>query len=283
MQLMRFSLRLIFVWCAAWVVPASAACGLQPEIEARIDSMLSAANTTAYSGTILLEHSSERQFVSVEAARDGGMGSLRRLTSVANAPAQHFLAVGINTYDACALAANYLFDIQPGQPVAGRDTWRLTIKPRDTLRFGYIMDIDHASALPLRVLTATPDGQVLERYEFADIVIETDTQWPETELPSQPGRFLMATLPPGFAVIARRMMPVETLIVSDGFAAASVFVEPAATALQPGEGAVLHGSTVSYTRGLSMVGRSTLITVLGEIPLTTARLIADAVRPAPGG
>lgn len=282
MRLLGVCIRSAVSLCALWAAPVSAACGLPPEVELRINAMLSAADTTAYSGTILLEHNSERQFVSVSAARDGGMGSLRRLTSAANAPTEEFSAVGINTGDACALAARYLFDIQLGQPAAGRETWRLTIKPRDTLRFGYVMDIDQVSALPLRVLTATHDGQVLERYEFADIVIELDTQWPEAELQSQPGRFLMATLPPGFAVIARRMTPVETLIVSDGFAAASVFVEPAAAVIQPGEGAVLHGSTVSYTRGLSMVGSTMLITVLGEIPLTTARLLADAVRPAPG-
>ena len=47
----------------------------------------------------------------------------------------------------------------------------------------------------------------------------------------------------------------------------------------PGEGAVQHGSTVSYTRGISMRGQKVLVTVLGEIPLTTARLVADAVRP----
>ena len=282
MQLMTICLRSVIIFSALWIAPADAACGLPPEVEQRINAMLSAAGTTAYSGTLLLEHSSERQFVSVSAARDGGMGSLRRLTSVANAPAEQFSAVGINPYDACALSARYLFDIQMGQPAAGRETWRLTVKPRDTLRFGYVMDIDHVSALPLRVLTATPDGQVLERYEFADVVIETDTEWPVAELQSQPGRFLMATLPPGFAVIARRMTPVETLIVSDGFAAASVFIEPATIGMQAGEGAVLHGSTVSYTRGLPTVGQTLLITVLGEIPLTTARLIADAVRPAPG-
>ncbi len=260
---------------------AGASCGLSADNEQLINAMLQAADTTAYSGTILLEHNSERQFVSVNASREGGKGSLRRLTSRANAPTEHFSTVGMRTADACALAARYGFEIQQGQPVAGRSTQRLTIKPRDTLRFGYVIEVDDISALPLRVITATPDGQVLERYEFADITIAAESDWPTPPLTRVPGRFLMASLPPGFTVVARRMTPVETLIVSDGFAAASVFIEPAADKLPDGEGAVLHGSTVSYTRGLSMLGQQVLVTVLGEIPLTTARLVADAVRPAP--
>ncbi len=278
MQLTRsaiFFLALVALWPSA----ANAACGLSNEHEQVINAMLQAADTTAYSGTVLLEHSSERQFVSVSAAAEGGMGSLRRLTSRADAPIESFSAVGMRTADACELAMRYVFDIQQGQPVAGRSTLRLTIKPRDSLRFGYVIEMDESSALPLRVITVTPDGQVLERYEFADISIEGVSHWPAPQLVSLPGRFVMAALPPGFSVVARRMSSVETLIVSDGFAAASVFIEPAADDLMPGEGAVQHGSTVSYTRGISMRGQKVLVTVLGEIPLTTARLVADAVRP----
>ena len=74
--------------------------------------------------------------------------------------------------------------------------------------------------------------------------------------------------------------PVESQRKSytDGFASFSVFLEPLGVAIKPGEGVEREGSTVAYTRGVVLQQRPVLVTVVGEIPTNTARMVADSVR-----
>ena len=69
-------------------------------------------------------------------------------------------------------------------------------------------------------------------------------------------------------------------VVSDGLATASIFVEPLPPGAPVGEGAVIEGATLTYTRGIRSAAGGLLISVLGEVPVVTARLLADAVRPS---
>ena len=72
-------------------------------------------------------------------------------------------------------------------------------------------------------------------------------------------------------------------VVSDGLSTASVFVEPLPAGAPAGEGAVIEGATLTYTRGVASPEGRLLISVLGEVPVVTARLLADTVRPPRGG
>ena len=65
---------------------------------------------------------------------------------------------------------------------------------------------------------------------------------------------------------------------TDGLASFSVFFESLPGAIKPGEGVEREGSTVAYTRGVILDQRPVLVTVLGEIPTNTARMVADSVR-----
>jgi sigma-E factor negative regulatory protein RseB len=38
-----------------------------------------------------------------------------------------------------------------------------------------------------------------------------------------------------------------------------------------------NGSTISYTRGMRLPGQPLLVTVLGEVPVNTARMVADSI------
>ena len=64
-------------------------------------------------------------------------------------------------------------------------------------------------------------------------------------------------------------------MLSDGLATVSVFVENQPNSLPSGEGFALRGSSLTYTRGNA---QRQLVTVLGEVPITTARLLAEALR-----
>jgi len=58
----------------------------------------------------------------------------------------------------------------------------------------------------------------------------------------------------------------------------SVFLESPGKAIRPGEGMVREGSTTSYTRGMAVDGEPVLVTIVGEVPLNTARMVADSIR-----
>ena len=51
--------------------------------------------------------------------------------------------------------------------------------------------------------------------------------------------------------------------------------------ITPGEGVVRSGGTISYTRGMHLSGIPVLVTVIGEVPLNTARMVADSIVAAP--
>jgi negative regulator of sigma E activity len=88
-------------------------------------------------------------------------------------------------------------------------------------------------------------------------------------------------LPYGYRASLARGFEEKALFVSDGIAAATVVFEPLPGDLSPGEGAVRHGATLTYSRGSVVSGTRILVTVIGEVPLAAARLIAEAVRVAP--
>jgi sigma-E factor negative regulatory protein RseB len=41
---------------------------------------------------------------------------------------------------------------------------------------------------------------------------------------------------------------------------------------------VRSGSTTSYSRGMALSGEPVLVTVVGEVPVNTARMVADSVK-----
>ena len=51
--------------------------------------------------------------------------------------------------------------------------------------------------------------------------------------------------------------------------------------IRPGEGYVREGGTTSYTRGGRLGDVAVLVTVIGEVPLNTARMVANSVTWAP--
>ena len=255
-------------------------CPISHETQMHVDAMLGAASRVDYRGTLLVEYGKDREFIAVNSAQSRGEASLMRLNKTTTQGLETVQLLPMSTQSACALSKYYAFALEPEQHVAGRNTVRLTVRPRDTLRLGYVMDVDKATGVPLRVVTATPDGQVLERFEFAQFEVSGPAQpVSQTASPVNAKQFTFATLPPGFRVVAEGSEPTVHQVLSDGLASVSVFIEHQPRALAAGEGVALRGSTLAYTRGTP---DRHLITVMGEVPITTARLLADAVRTPQG-
>ena len=253
-----------------------------------LEKMQGSHQTTTYQGTFLRELSGERQFVKVNF--DGATGSpntpltLQRLNgSTLAAPSLWRAPVGGSSL-LCSLTESYGFEVTEGPVVAGYPTTELLIKPRDSLRLAYRLNIDPTSGLVLKSLVFATDGKLLERNEFATVAIRTGESMNSSTSPvgQQTSVLPLQGLPKGF--VARRVGSgsFDALHISDGIASAIVTREPMVDSIGPGEGAIIHGSTLTYTRGGQLTGgQNILISVVGDVPIATARMIAESARVLP--
>jgi len=196
----------------------------------------------------------------------------------------------------CGISAHYRIRHEAGAELLGRPTERLLVQPRDHYRHGYLLHIDAEHRVLLKVVTLDAGGRVLEQFQFAELTFgqpsgpldagsEAGAPVPGTPVPPHRPEMQDAPaweagwLPPGFIATQEVASTSGQRSFTDGFSVFSVFLERTPRPLQPGEGAVREGSTVAYTRGTRLAGEPVLITVLGEVPINTARMVADAVRP----
>lgn len=209
------------------------------------------------------------------------------------------------TFNVAALEANYALVLgKHAVSLLGAPAQIVDVHPRDRHRFGYRLWIDSATAMPVRSDLYDPDGNVLEqvlfiRLEFprrlsaAQLKAQVDATGYSVVNQSQSALRAPtalpwggAPLPPGFALQAAgeqlmpgRREPATHLVLSDGLATVSIFVERAtgSDVAHEGQGAV--GS--SYA--MSLVVGSRRVTAIGEVPPDTVRQIATAIESAAGG
>ena len=274
------------VVCGVLIVrPVSASaetplCELVSPAEQALGKVLASPADFSFEGTLLIERAEGREFLAVKWPEPAGGGSLRRMNTAADPVVEPWPTPVASPRRICDLLRLYSPSLDKGRIIAGRETDRLTLRPRDSLRLPHRINIDKDTGMALAMATAGPDGQMLERYEYAEIRYgprlagnnePATTTRHDRERVVVPGFFLILEEPDG-----------GVFVVSDGLATASVFVEPLPLGAPGGEGAVIQGATLTYTRGVPGTGGGLLISVLGEVPLVTARLLADAVR-APKG
>lgn len=225
-------------------------------------------------------------------------------------PGHTLLRLQQDAGDVCGVAAHYRLTLEPGDRVAGRATRKIIAQPRDMYRYAHVLEIDEQTAQLLKVTTLTTDGRPLEQFQYASLTLsgagdaapDVDAQVESQPMPAAPYRhpashpdgnveagpsplvpapvalqWRPGWLPDGF-VATRDAAAGPRQTYTDGMASFSVFLETVNTAMQPGEGAVREGSTLAYTRGLSLGGSPVLVTVIGEVPVNTARIVADSVR-----
>jgi sigma-E factor negative regulatory protein RseB len=205
---------------------------------------------------------------------------------------RHLLKAGLAN-----LASNYAIEVGDETRIAGRRAVALNIKPRDEFRYGYRLALDYDTGLLLRFESVNHVGHVLERFQFADVEIgePIKPEWLGDALDA-PGKaaanpvpiervveeeqmaWKPQWLPRGFSLALAPHRPADdALTYSDGLAVLSVFVEPAKEPLPEGEGSAMQGATVAYTRPLQLAGKPLLILVVGEVPVETAKRVADSV------
>jgi sigma-E factor negative regulatory protein RseB len=275
-----------------------------------LDRMSHSLREISYRGVFTYQHGGGVQAMRISHSIDGNMENeeMTRLTGMDAKvvrtehpldcihPGHRLVRIG-HIYraegDDCGIARHYRLQMAGNGRIAGREAVIINVLPRDIYRYGYQMAIDHETGLLLKTQTVAQDGRVLERFQFADIEIgKTDAGGTQVELihraahshggersaavTGSPG-WSIGWLPGGFMLTDAIEGSGHNKTYTDGLANFSVFVELMPQMEETGAGMARQGGTTAYTRGMVIAGRPALVTVLGEVPVNTARRVADSV------
>ena len=198
------------------------------------------------------------------------------------------------------------YDVRKGgmERIAGRDCQAIILVPNDNLRYGHKLCADVESGLLVAAKAFDGRGKMVERFSFTQLSIgePIDRELLRPRYASERSGWRIedhaaaaveleelgwsiSELPPGFRRVTtlRRDLgggrAVGHIVVSDGWAAVSVFIEPLALRAQlPQLGLSRQGAVNVFSRKLD----EHLVTAVGEVPGESVRLIAGAIaRPAP--
>ncbi|MBD3649560.1 MAG: MucB/RseB C-terminal domain-containing protein [Pseudomonadales bacterium] len=177
--------------------------------------------------------------------------------------------------------------------IADRPAVRVGITPKFGDRYGYRLWLDEETGLLLQSHLVNR-GRVLEVFQFVQVEIGTPiadadlasalpndapehrltVDIPETDKAATRPNWKVSWVPDGFRAV--RMPQANRLLFTDGLATFSVFVEQVESGDLP-ELTTHMGGTVVITRNLE--NSSQQITVVGEVPIQTARKVAESVEP----
>jgi sigma-E factor negative regulatory protein RseB len=201
--------------------------------------------------------------------------------------------------DRMQAAESYQFRLANKQRIAGHTAQRVDIVPKDQYRYGYSLWLEEQSSLLLQWELTGNQGETLAKLMFTELKMGSEVDKgelrsisPEDSVDSVnsgpigaghkasvPSSWHPATLPSGFRLTSHQQQEsrdgssFEHLVYSDGIATVSVYV---ATAQQEPElklGLGQLGTTHVFSRKLD----GELITVLGDVPAATVKLMAESV------
>jgi sigma-E factor negative regulatory protein RseB len=178
--------------------------------------------------------------------------------------------------------------------VLGRPAQLIRIEAKNAYRYAYWLWLDQQSSMLLKLSIVTKQGQQLEQIQFTHLEItdkpsESVLQLNETELPvlvdipqeyqHQELQWDVNWLPEGFTQInANRhkisltKQPVEFMLLSDGLVDISIYVNGSQEKQRNADFA-MDGATLA----LNQVNEGIEVSVVGKIPSTTAKAIADSI------
>jgi sigma-E factor negative regulatory protein RseB len=201
--------------------------------------------------------------------------------------------------------ANYQFEVIGEEDVAMMPSYIVAIQPKDGFRYTRKIWVTKTQFLPMKAVVYDLSGVVLEQVVFTEIEVKKPSLDSNTDRVSEPlvsakqavaetiglsgslaqAAFEITAVPQGFKQIffSRKPLrqseqPVDHLLLNDGFASVSVYLETqkAATTTDSHipEGIHSVGAVNSMSRSLG----GSQLTVLGEVPATTIKFIAEGVK-----
>ena len=201
--------------------------------------------------------------------------------------------------DASELADRYAIRKGETERIAGYDCQAIVLEPRDNLRYGHKLWADLKTGMLVKAKTLNEKNEVVEQFAFTQLQIGGKIEKDQVKSRfAGKGRdwrietagvvavdltslgWLLKSLPPGYRKVTEMRRSVGTradvghIVVSDGLAAVSVFIEPLSGQVRQGPGGLSRQGAVNvYTRTVD----DHLVTVVGEVPAESVRLIADAL------
>jgi sigma-E factor negative regulatory protein RseB len=200
-----------------------------------------------------------------------------------------------------AMKNQYSFLLDKQERVAGQLAQKIVIQPNDNYRYGHRLWVDTQTGLLLKTHLVSETGDLVEQFmftelEFLDTVPEEllmpsisgeHYTWYEAQIgddepePAEHsvGTWAITRLPAGFNTDMQRRhkMPnktaVEHHVFSDGLASVSVFIEQEQKNTANLMGASRMGAVNAYGKKVD----SYHVTVVGEVPSATVRMIGDSV------
>lgn len=201
-----------------------------------------------------------------------------------------------------ALAENYTVRLGNTERILGRECQWIRLDPKDALRFAQRLCAEVSTGLLLRARSLNERKQVIEQYTFTDLRLGSEVarsevkptlasrvkQWvtdaqPRDEAKGADTGWEIGKPPAGYRKIGelRRTLPgkpapVSQIVLSDGLASISVFVEPAGLPSRA-EAASEEGTTSFFVRPAG----DHVVTVLGDVPIAAAQQVGRSVMRRP--
>jgi sigma-E factor negative regulatory protein RseB len=195
------------------------------------------------------------------------------------------------------LDTSYQFEVVGEEDVAMLPSYVVAIQPKDDFRYIRKIWVAKEQFLPMKAIVYDLSGVVLEQVVFTEMQLNKqppskDKEVAEvravTAIASQSANqasFELTALPLGFKQIffSRKPLhqsdqPVDHLLLSDGFASVSVYLESKKVNTIPDarlpEGIHSVGAINSMSRSLA----DSQLTVLGEVPASTVKYISEGVK-----
>lgn len=186
---------------------------------------------------------------------------------------------------------SYIVDMEGHQRVAGRNAVSLAIRPRDAHRLGYRLALDEQTGLLLRSDIISQQGKMLERFQYVMLELsDAPMVAPAANVAQTHGQkdasvsavdavvkpWKPGWVPPGFTPVPAPDSAADSgQSYTDGLAVLSIFVESLDTSVIR-EGSMRRGASVSYTTPYPE--NKKLVTVVGEVPMSTAKRVAESIR-----
>ncbi|MEO9275596.1 MucB/RseB C-terminal domain-containing protein [Marinomonas sp. 5E14-1] len=193
------------------------------------------------------------------------------------------------------------YEMHVGQDVsriAGRDAVVVKLIPKDEYRYGHELWLDEENHFLLKHDMMKEDGKLLERIQFTSVNFSPDLKredfapkqgsYSEPVVKAAPRRvknlWRFDWLPAGFSLVwpeARALNHgTSMLLLSDGMATVSVFVEPAT---KEKEMSIFRtGATIAGERSFTIKDQLYLLTMVGEVPQATIEKLMSVFMPRQG-
>ncbi|MDG0978602.1 MAG: MucB/RseB C-terminal domain-containing protein [Halieaceae bacterium] len=192
--------------------------------------------------------------------------------------------------DSCGVARWYKFRVER-QPLGNDAATVITALPKDVYRHGFQLVVDEKNAIVLRSTTFS-GSSALENVELRALSLgpetevnregfrSAETSFEATQQTAKESTYAwsLGWVPAGFEEASSSDTAVaEVQTYTDGLSTFSMFIEHPKGDIRVGEGVVNRGATLAYTRGLQTKDGAALVSVIGEIPINTARMLVESI------